>query len=128
MFGLGDYDVNVLMIALDRYRVQANWVPAKTPLREVIEQNPNIKGFLVNVPSIFSLPSFMSSAQGWLGDRRHWVAVPKYCKYYYLVDSKAAPSRFEDQAALIRYLEKVQKESGHVLYLVGKSDSERPMR
>ncbi|CDF38030.1 unnamed protein product [Chondrus crispus] len=127
MLGLGDYDVNVLMVALDKYAIQTNWVSETASLEEIIRANPKMKGFLVNVPSQFGLPSFMAPANSLFGDRKHWIAVPRYYSHFHLVDSKTTPSRFEKEVDLIRYLEKVRKASGHVLYLVDKSESDQPV-
>lgn len=121
VFGLGDYDVNVLMCALEKAGLRAEWLSAKVSLASLLESTKRLRGFLVNVPAM-NLPSFLQSATTFLTDRRHWVAVPQYSSHFYLVDSKLPPSRFSGSAELIRYLERVRKESGHILYVVEKSE------
>lgn len=118
VLGIGDYDVNVLMCALEKTGLRAEWLSKKVALQSVIESTDDLKGFLVNVPS--KLPSFLQSAEYFLGERRHWIAVTRYSSHFYLVDSKFAPTRFEDESDLVRYLEQVRKESGHILYVVSK--------
>ncbi|RWS27923.1 Josephin-1-like protein [Leptotrombidium deliense] len=80
-FGLGNYDVNVIMCALQTKQLEAIWFDKrKDP--ECLELS-KIYGFILNLPN----PS-LSHSEDLLMSRKHWIAVRKIEDLYYNLDSK----------------------------------------
>eukprot|EP00177_Eucheuma_denticulatum_P005193 GFKZ01009459.1.p1 GENE.GFKZ01009459.1~~GFKZ01009459.1.p1 ORF type:complete len:200 (-),score=19.68 GFKZ01009459.1:106-669(-) len=85
IFGLGNYDVNVIMCALERRGLCARWMGNGVSVRGVVEGSGGLVGFLVNVGV---KGKWLGWASDWLmGERRHWLAVVKYGNAFYEVDS-----------------------------------------
>lgn len=110
--GLGDYDANVLLIALERQGLSSKWVSNKDEIREFLRKD-TLSGFLVNVKVNQWIHKVLRLV---IEAGRHWVAVVRYPHGYFLVDSKAqAPSKFASEAELLVYMENVKKADGHIL-------------
>eukprot|EP00386_Alphamonas_edax_P002264 GDKI01006772.1.p1 GENE.GDKI01006772.1~~GDKI01006772.1.p1 ORF type:complete len:202 (-),score=76.74 GDKI01006772.1:408-1013(-) len=71
-FGLGNYDIGVMMVALGRHGLEAEWFDMRKDVRsELNADDPECVGLLVNThrPSFIPLPVF---------DGQHWQAVRKF--------------------------------------------------
>lgn len=81
VLGLGNYDVNVIMAALQTREHEAVWWDKR---RDPATLNLcNISGFILNIPSEYRF--------GWVLlplRRRHWVAIKHIRGNYYNLDSK----------------------------------------
>lgn len=121
-FRIGNYDVNVLMCALERGGLDVQWLPSRTDFRELL-RGEALDGFLVNVPSHWPpWPFSLVFAQ-----RRHWIAVSRYGDRFYVVDSSArCPFLLEDDDALVEYFANVKNENGHVLSVEKKKAISSP--
>jgi hypothetical protein len=88
LFG-GDYDLNVLMLALQTHGLLTRWHDKRSgPLAVPRHADaPEVVGFLVNVHASSSL-SFLMRVCGL--SRRHWFAVRRVGGRYYWLDSKEA--------------------------------------
>lgn len=81
VLGLGNYDINVIMKALQSRQCEAIWFDKrKDPLCLNLE---NIFGFIFNVPSEYKI-SFVTLPLR----RRHWITVRQINGLYYNLDSK----------------------------------------
>lgn len=104
-FGLGCYDVNVIISALAKKGFETIWFDKR--------KNPNclimdeIYGFILNVPNtrsdgFFAVP--LNYLQLW-STQKHWIAIRKINSCYYNLDSKLVyPFCIGDEEALLQYL------------------------
>ncbi|XP_074076234.1 josephin-2 isoform X1 [Macrotis lagotis] len=81
LLGTGNYDVNVIMAALQGLGLAAVWWDRRRPLTQLAL--PQVLGFILNLPSPVSLGLLSLPLQ-----RRHWVALRQVGSIYYNLDSK----------------------------------------
>ncbi|XP_072463114.1 josephin-2-like isoform X4 [Notamacropus eugenii] len=81
LLGTGNYDVNVIMAALQGLGLAAVWWDRRRPLAQLAL--PQVLGFILNLPSPVSLGLLSLPLQ-----RRHWVALRQVGGIYYNLDSK----------------------------------------
>nr|XP_033815736.1 josephin-2 [Geotrypetes seraphini]XP_033815737.1 josephin-2 [Geotrypetes seraphini]XP_033815738.1 josephin-2 [Geotrypetes seraphini] len=81
VLGTGNYDVNVIMTALQSLDFATIWWDKRRSLEQL--ELCNIHGFIVNIPSRVSLGLLSLPFR-----RRHWIAVRKINGLYYNLDSK----------------------------------------
>ncbi|XP_043846791.1 josephin-2 [Dromiciops gliroides] len=81
LLGTGNYDVNVIMAALQGLGLAAVWWDRRRPLAQLAL--PKVLGFILNLPSPVSLGLLTLPLQ-----RRHWVALRQVAGVYYNLDSK----------------------------------------
>ena len=91
MFGVGNYDVNVLMVALQEHGYETRYLDTREPSHWIHDlEQPEAIGLICNV------------AGNWT---RHWIAIKFQGSKYYNVDSKlSSPFEFASSAALVDYL------------------------
>ncbi|XP_056638843.1 josephin-like protein isoform X2 [Diorhabda sublineata] len=81
MLGLGNYDINVIMKALQDRGYEVVWFDKRRdPTCLILD---NISGFILNIPSEYKIGFFTLPI--W---RRHWVTVRQINGCYYNLDSK----------------------------------------
>ncbi|XP_031634594.1 josephin-like protein [Contarinia nasturtii] len=122
MLGLGQYDVNVIMTALQLRNYEAIWFDKrKEPL---CIDTSNILGFIMNVPSEYKFGFIVLPFR-----RRHWIAIRKIDKFYWNLDSKLnAPECIGDDADVITYLTNQFKSNDMELFVIVKSDMAKSKR
>ncbi|XP_066998353.1 josephin-like protein isoform X2 [Anabrus simplex] len=81
LLGLGNYDINVIMAALQRKGCEAIWFDKRKDPNCLNLRN--ILGFILNVPSDYKLGFVLLPLR-----RRHWVAIRQIQGNYYNLDSK----------------------------------------
>ncbi|NXP06525.1 JOS2 protein, partial [Thinocorus orbignyianus] len=81
LLGTGNYDVNVIMAALQGLGLAALWWDKRRSLEQLALEK--ILGFILNVPSNISL-GFLSLPFR----RQHWLAVRRVGDTFYNLDSK----------------------------------------
>ncbi|XP_068779531.1 uncharacterized protein [Struthio camelus] len=98
VLGTGNYDVNVIMAALQSLELAAVWWDKRRSLEQLALGQ--ILGFILNVPSNVSL-GFVSLPVR----RKHWLAVRQLRGTYYNLDSKLkAPVRIGGEGELRAFL------------------------
>ncbi|XP_076645271.1 josephin domain containing isoform X1 [Halictus rubicundus] len=81
LLGLGNYDINVIMAALQQKGREAVWFDKRRdPTCLCLD---NIEGFILNVPTEYKLGFVLLPLK-----RRHWIAVKKIHGAFYNLDSK----------------------------------------
>lgn len=120
---LGEYDVNVIVLSLQKAAMDVRWLnkarlatkQGKMDLAEQlthVDDSSPLVGFLVNVP-VTRFPAWLTRL---FADGRHWLAVTRVGPDWYLIDSsQAQPVRLEDASAAADYLVSVLTGDGHVL-------------
>ncbi|XP_022125292.2 josephin-1 [Pieris rapae] len=98
MLGFGNYDINVIMAALQKQGCEAIWFDKR--------KDPgcldlsNICGFILNVPSDYKLGFVMLPIR-----RRHWITIRQIQGNFYNLDSKLdSPQLIGRGSDLISYL------------------------
>ncbi|XP_069689306.1 josephin-2-like isoform X1 [Periplaneta americana] len=81
LLGLGNYDINVIMAALQRKGHEAIWFDKRKDPKCL--NLDNILGFILNVPSDYKLGFVLLPLR-----RRHWVTIRQIHGTYYNLDSK----------------------------------------
>ncbi len=79
ILGRGNYNINVIMKAVQLNGFEALWFDKRRPI--TILNLIKVKGFILNVPSDFKIAGIISLP--W--ERKHWIAVTKINDgiYYY---------------------------------------------
>ncbi|XP_022903386.1 josephin-2 [Onthophagus taurus] len=112
VLGLGNYDINVLMKALQSRGYEAIWFDKrKEPTCLKLE---NIFGFILNVPSDYKL-SFITLPL----KRRHWVTCRRINVNFYNLDSKLeTPEVIGNNENVMEYLQDELEHKDKQLFLV----------
>ncbi|KAK2181642.1 hypothetical protein NP493_386g01029 [Ridgeia piscesae] len=116
LLGLGNYDVNVIMAALQSKHCDIIWFDKRKNIDRL--QLDNILGFILNVPTDFSwgvvhLPVY----------RKHWIAIREINDTYYNLDSKLnAPQKIKDVLVFLK--EQIESKEKELLLVVSSEISE----
>nr|KAF6410641.1 hypothetical protein HJG63_009123 [Rousettus aegyptiacus] len=98
LLGTGNYDVNVIMAALQGLGLAAVWWDRRRPLSQLAL--PQVLGLILNLPSPVSLGLLSLPLR-----RRHWVALRQVDGIYYNLDSKLrAPEALGDEDGVRAFL------------------------
>ncbi|XP_028928909.1 josephin-2 [Ornithorhynchus anatinus] len=99
LLGTGNYDVNVIMAALQGLGLAAVWWDRRRPLSQLCLDH--VQGLIVNLPSPVSLGLVSLPLR-----RRHWVALRQVDGTYYNLDSKLpAPAALGGEGELRSFLQ-----------------------
>ncbi|KAJ8318644.1 hypothetical protein KUTeg_003735 [Tegillarca granosa] len=110
--GFGNYDVNVLMAAVQKKNCETVWFDKRKNTKCLVPEK--IYGFILNTPTdykwgILRLPF----------KRKHWIAIKKIGQYYYNLDSKLeSPDLIGEEELLFPYLASQLDEGDKELLLV----------
>ncbi|XP_050428067.1 josephin-2 [Adelges cooleyi] len=122
ILGLGNYDVNVLIAALQNKGFNAVWFDKrKDPKMLKLDK---IFGFVMNIPSECRL-GFL-----WLPlKRRHWISIKNINGVYYNLDSKLSqPLRIGSENDLFNYFRDQLYVNDNQLFVVVTKDNNSWMR
>ncbi|KRT81550.1 hypothetical protein AMK59_5026, partial [Oryctes borbonicus] len=112
ILGLGNYDINVLMKALQSRGYEAIWFDKRRDPNCINLQN--IFGFILNIPSEYKV-SFITLPLR----RRHWIAIRQINGNYYNLDSKLdSPYILGKDINVIEYLKDELGKKDKQLFLV----------
>lgn len=113
MLGLGNYDINVIMTALQNKGYDTNWFDRrKDPI--CIDQK-QVVGFILNVPSQFKIGKYVPTPI----KRRHWLAIRCINGSYYNLDSKLDhPELIGRENDLVIYLRDVLADIEKELFVI----------
>ncbi|CAG5134486.1 unnamed protein product [Candidula unifasciata] len=112
ILGLGNYDVNVLMAALQEKGLETIWFDKRKDVDVLVTDN--IMGFILNTPTDYRLGFVKLPIH-----RKHWIAIRWLQGQYMNLDSKLdAPVAIGDQASLLQYLRSELSDGEKELLLV----------
>ncbi|XP_010883184.1 josephin-2 [Esox lucius] len=118
MLGTGNYDVNVIMAALQCRDLAAVWWDKRRTVQSLCVDK--VQGFILNVPSRVSLGIVSLPLR-----RRHWLAVRQVNGQYYNLDSKLkSPVCIGNQAELRTFLSEQLSQDVTEMLLVVRKDVE----
>jgi len=125
VFGLGNYDINIIMSALQPKGCEAVWFDKRKDPSDL--NFSSIFGFILNIPSDCKL--------GWLAlplKRKHWVAIRNLPSpverdagrsQFYNLDSKFdAPEAIGDEGKLVEFLREELKSAEKELFIIVTSE------
>ncbi|EDW09728.1 josephin-like protein [Drosophila mojavensis] len=119
VLGLGNYDINVIMTALQKRNCEAIWFDKrKDP--SIIDLD-SIIGFILNIPSDYKFGVITLPLR-----RRHWIAVRRIGDSYYNLDSKLRqPELLGNEADMLQFLREQLSDELHQreLFLVLEQQS-----
>lgn len=116
LLGLGNYDINVIMAALQRKNCEAIWFDKRRDPKCLLLNN--ISGFILNVPTEYKF-GFVSLPL----KKRHWITLKKLNGYYYNLDSKLdAPYYIGNDDEFIEYLKEQINCKDKELFIVTTKD------
>ncbi|XP_030377216.1 josephin-like protein isoform X2 [Scaptodrosophila lebanonensis] len=112
VLGLGNYDVNVIMTALQLRSCEAVWFDKrKDPSCINLDV---IVGFILNIPSDYKLGIITLPLR-----KRHWIAVRRIEERYYNLDSKLSlPECIGNEADVLQFLREQLMTNERELFLV----------
>ncbi|XP_033189175.1 josephin-2 isoform X1 [Bombus pyrosoma] len=112
LLGLGNYDINVIMAALQRRGREAVWFDKRRDPKCLCLDN--IEGFILNVPTEYKLGFVLLPLK-----RRHWIALKKIHGAFYNLDSKLdSPQLIGKENDLLIYLKDQIDSKEKELFLV----------
>lgn len=119
MLGTGNYDVNVIMAALQSRELAAVWWDKRRTVQSLCVGK--VHGFILNVPSRVSLGIVSLPLK-----RRHWLAVRQVNGQYYNLDSKLkSPVSIGSESELRAFLgEQLSQEVAELLLVVQREVDE----
>ncbi|KAH9519752.1 Josephin-1 [Bulinus truncatus] len=112
MLGLGNYDVNVIMAALQEKGYETVWFDKRKNVTLLIPEK--IMGFILNTPTDYKLGFVKLPIH-----RKHWIAIRWLNGKYMNLDSKLdSPAPIGDEANLLEFLGKELSNGEKELLLV----------
>lgn len=112
LLGLGNYDINVIMAALQRRGREAVWFDKRRDPKCLCLDK--IEGFILNVPTEYKLGFVLLPLK-----RRHWIALKKIHGAFYNLDSKLdSPQLIGKDNELLVYLKDQIDNKEKELFLV----------
>ncbi|XP_021933179.1 josephin-2 isoform X2 [Zootermopsis nevadensis] len=119
LLGLGNYDINVIMAALQQKGYEAIWFDKRKDPKCL--NLDNILGFILNIPSDCKLGFVLLPLR-----RRHWVAIRQVHGTYYNLDSKLeSPQIIGRGGDITTYLSEQLECTEKELFVVVTSDVEQ---
>lgn len=119
VLGIGDYDVNVIMAALQQKGHAAIWWDKRRNINSL--HLPSVKGLMMNIPSEIDLGLFKLPLK-----RRHWIAILAIDDIFYNLDSKLKkPAVIGERDKMRAYLEKQLGQKNSELLLIVDNEVER---
>lgn len=119
VLGLGNYDVNVLMAALQLKNCEAVWFDKrKDPKCLNLE---SILGFILNIPSEYKIGFIQLPIK-----RKHWIALQRINGLFYNLDSKLdAPEIIGKESEFLQFLREQLRSKDKEVFLVVTQSVER---
>lgn len=117
VLGLGNYDINVIMAALQTKGFEAVWFDKRKDPSQLNVKN--ICGFILNVPSDYKFGFVMIPLR-----RRHWIAIKSIKGTYYNLDSKLnSPQIIGSENDLINFLKTELQNKDKELFIIVTSET-----
>ncbi|CAO1421927.1 unnamed protein product [Diamesa serratosioi] len=120
IFGLGNYDVNVLIKALDAKNCELNWYDRRKELTPTTIKSDRALGYILNIPNDYSLGFFTLPLK-----RRHWICIRKLNEQFWNLDSKLNhPICIGNEQEVVIFLQQQINTNDKELFLVIPKEEE----
>lgn len=124
--GLGNYDVNVMIAALQLHDLTVVWFDQRKDIRSI---NPDVAyGFVLNLPNNSGMTSWLPTV---IFSQKHWIAIRKFGEqdglYFNLDSHLSEPDLIGNEQNLLDYLAAELAQGDRQLLIVvpnDKSDDE----
>ncbi|XP_058836182.1 josephin-like protein isoform X3 [Topomyia yanbarensis] len=119
ILGLGNYDINVIITALQLKNCEAIWFDKRKDPSCI--DTSNIVGFILNVPSNYKVGFVRLPLQ-----RRHWITVKSINGEYWNLDSKLdTPQLIGNEVQAMEYMRNQLQSNDKQLFVVCTKDVEK---
>uniref|UniRef100_A0A1L8DTH4 Josephin-2 n=1 Tax=Nyssomyia neivai TaxID=330878 RepID=A0A1L8DTH4_9DIPT len=121
VLGIGNYDINVIITALEAKGCDTVWFDKRKDPSCI--KSHDILGFILNVPTEYKLGFVTLPLK-----RRHWISVRKISgKNWWNLDSKlSSPQLIGDDSKLLDYLrDQLQSNDKELFLVIKKGDADR---
>lgn len=120
VLGLGNYDVNALMVALETKSMELAWFDRRKEITASSLELQRVFGFIVNIPSDYSFGFVTLPIKS-----RHWICIKKMSddKYYNLDSKIPKPKCVGAEDEFVKFLQDEMKSNDKELFLVFPKDS-----
>ncbi|KAI5712394.1 hypothetical protein M8J75_007944 [Diaphorina citri] len=120
ILGLGNYDINVIMTALQKKGFESNWFDRRKDPKCIDQQK--VEGYILNIPSQFKIGKYVPTPI----KRRHWLTVRNINGIYYNLDSKLdSPEHIGREEDLVEYLRDVLSDIDKELFVVTRIENSK---
>lgn len=115
ILGLGNYDVNAIMVALESKSMELTWFDRRKEITSNSLELDRVFGFILNIPSDYTFAFVTLPVKS-----RHWICIKKMQdgKYYNLDSKLNSPKCIGDEENFIKYLQDQMKSNDKELFLV----------
>lgn len=122
VLGLGNYDINVIMTAVQvQTDCEVIWFDKRKDPNSTIEMD-KVVGFLLNIPSTYDVGGLFTVP---LLNRRHWIALKKVEEIFYNLDSKLKkPEAIGGHEDVIKFIQNQLQNKDNELFLIVKRSKE----
>ena len=112
IFGIGNYDVNVLQMSLKKKQLYTKWFDKREPFSsEKSLKDESVVGLILNI------------CEGWIRWSRHWISFRKIKNKWFNCDSiLERPIMFKNTAHMVSFVQKALDESHGEVLLVLKEE------
>lgn len=118
MLGLGNYDINVIMAALQaKKECEAVWFDKRKDPSCI--DTERVIGFILNIPNKYDLGFVAVPLLG----RRHWISVRKVGSQFWNLDSKLkVPQALGEEKEALEFIRKQLQEKDREMFVVVTKD------
>jgi josephin len=122
VLGLGNYDVNVLMAALQSKQMNLEWFDKRKEITLENLDSSNTFGYILNIPSDYTFGFVTLPIKS-----RHWISIKRLKdEKFYNLDSKLdKPKCLGNDEEFIKYLQNEMKSNDKELFLVYQAKDEK---
>ncbi|CRK88472.1 CLUMA_CG002217, isoform A [Clunio marinus] len=120
LLGLGNYDVNAIMLALEEKSMQLNWFDKRKEISASSLELTKSFGFILNIPSDYTIAFITLPLKS-----RHWICIKKMAdeKFYNLDSKLERPKCIGSEEDFVQYLQNEMKSNDKELFLVFPKDA-----
>lgn len=121
VLGLGNYDVNVLMAALQSKQMNLEWFDKRKEISLSNLDTSKTFGYILNIPSDYTFGFITLPISS-----RHWICVKKLKddKFYNLDSKLEKPKCLGSEEDFVKYLQNEMKSNDKELFLVYHQERE----
>lgn len=119
VLGLGNYDVNAIMVALETKSKALVWFDKRKEINSESLEVSRAFGFILNIPTDYSFGFVTLPIKS-----RHWICIKKMAddKFYNLDSKYDKPKNIGTEDDFVKYLQDEMKSNDKELFIVFQKD------
>lgn len=118
VLGLGNYDVNAIMVALETKGKSLVWFDKRKEINSSSLELERAFGFILNIPSDYTFGFLTLPIKS-----RHWICIKRIDKFYNLDSKIDKPKHIGGEDDLVKYLQDEMKGNDKELFIVFNKDA-----